>query len=64
MDHDTSLLLGLDHLVVERVERESDRCRVIKLEARNAYGFRNPTNQRLHSRCATTRSARRQIKPG
>jgi hypothetical protein len=25
--------------------------RVIKLEARNAYGFRNPHNQRLRSRC-------------
>lgn len=37
--------------------------RVIKLEARNAYGFRNPTNQRLRSRCATTRSTRRQTKP-
>lgn len=32
--------------------------RIIKLEARNAYGFRNPTNQRLRSRTATTRQAR------
>lgn len=38
--------------------------RVIKLEARNAYGFRNPTNQLLRLRCATTRSTRRQAKPG
>jgi transposase len=38
--------------------------RLIKLEARNAFGFRNPTNQRLRSRCATTRRARRQLQPG
>lgn len=38
--------------------------RLIKLEARNAFGFRNPINQRLRSRCATTRAARRQAKPG
>lgn len=37
--------------------------RVIKLEARNAYGFRNPTNQRLRSRCATTRKTWRQAQP-
>lgn len=38
--------------------------RVIKLETRNAYGFPNPTNQRLRSRCATTRRAQRHTKPG
>ncbi|HKS49360.1 MAG TPA: transposase [Amycolatopsis sp.] len=38
--------------------------RLIKLEARNAFGFRNPTNQRLRSRCATTRASRRRTKPG
>jgi transposase len=32
--------------------------RVIKLAARNAYGFRNPANQRLRTRCVTTRRAR------
>jgi transposase len=32
--------------------------RLIKLEARNAFGFRNPTNQRLRSRTATTRRNR------
>jgi transposase len=37
--------------------------RVIKLEARNAYGFRNPINQRLRSRCATSRKAWRQTQP-
>ena len=37
--------------------------RLIKLEARNAFGFRNPTNQRLRSRCATTRRARRDRLP-
>ncbi|MER5371207.1 transposase [Streptomyces sp. NPDC002722] len=29
--------------------------RVIKLTARNAFGFRNATNQRLRTRCVTTR---------
>ena len=33
--------------------------RVVKLDARNAFGYRNPTNQRLRTRCATTRRARR-----
>jgi transposase len=37
--------------------------RVIKLEARNAYGFRNREHQRLRSRCATTRRGRREAKP-
>lgn len=37
--------------------------RLIKLEARNAYGFRNPTKQRLRSRCATRRKAWRQTQP-
>jgi transposase len=32
--------------------------RVIKLEARKAYGFRNRENQRLRPHCATTRRAR------
>jgi transposase len=38
--------------------------RLIKLEARNAFGFRNPTNQRLRSRCASMRAAWRRTKPG
>jgi transposase len=38
--------------------------RLIKLEARNAFGFRNRENQRLRSRCATTRRARREGLPG
>ncbi|MFE7749541.1 transposase, partial [Streptomyces sp. NPDC057428] len=37
--------------------------RLIKLEARNAFGFRNRTNQRLRSRCATTRRSRREPHP-
>jgi transposase len=37
--------------------------RVIKLEARCAYGFRNPVNQRLRSRCATTRESRNRAIP-
>jgi transposase len=32
--------------------------RVIKLVARNAFGFRNADNQRLRTRCVTTRRAR------
>jgi transposase len=37
--------------------------RVIKTTARDAYGFRNPTNQRLRTRCATTRKARGHLNP-
>jgi transposase len=37
--------------------------RVVKLVARNAFGFRNPTNQRLRTRCVTTRRARGYLKP-
>ncbi|MEU6603414.1 transposase [Streptomyces flaveolus] len=32
--------------------------RVIKLVARNAFGFRNAEEQRLRTRCVTTRGAR------
>jgi transposase len=32
--------------------------RAIKTVARDAYGFRNPNNQRLRTRCATTQKAR------
>jgi transposase len=38
--------------------------RVIKLDARNAYGYRNPNNQRRRSRCATTRKTRDRAVPG
>ena len=37
--------------------------RLIKLEARNAFGFRNRENQRLRSRCASTRRSRREAHP-
>ena len=37
--------------------------RVIKLEARKAYGFRNRSSQRLRSHCATTRRARGKLTP-
>ena len=37
--------------------------RVIKLEARKAYGFRNRANQRLRSLCATTRRSRGVLTP-
>ncbi|MFE2521643.1 transposase [Streptomyces mirabilis] len=36
--------------------------RVIKLVARNAFGFRNAENQRLRTRCVTTRRARGQLR--
>jgi transposase len=37
--------------------------RVAKLVARNAYGFRNPANQRIRVRCATTRRGRGHLDP-
>jgi transposase len=37
--------------------------RVIKTIARDAYGFRNPANQRLRTRCATTRRTRGHLDP-
>jgi len=37
--------------------------RVVKLIARNAYGFRNTDNQRLRVRAATTRRTRGHLKP-
>jgi transposase len=37
--------------------------RVVKLASRNAFGFRNPTNQRLRTRCVTTRRARGHLQP-
>jgi transposase len=37
--------------------------RVVKLVARNAFGFTNPANQRLRVRCATTRRARGHLQP-
>ncbi|MBT2229417.1 ISL3 family transposase [Nonomuraea sp. NEAU-A123] len=37
--------------------------RVIKTVARDAYGFRNPENQRLRTRCATTRKGRGCLNP-
>ncbi|MEV0382760.1 ISL3 family transposase [Nonomuraea sp. NPDC050643] len=37
--------------------------RVIKTTARDAYGFRNPENQRLRTRCTTTRRSRGHLNP-
>lgn len=37
--------------------------RVVKLAARTAFGFRNPTNQRLRTRCVTTRKGRGHLMP-
>jgi transposase len=52
------ILTGITNAASEGVNR------LIKLEARNAFGFRNPTNQRLRSRCATIRASWRRTKPG
>jgi transposase len=51
------ILTGVTNAASEGINR------LIKLEARNAFGFRNPTNQRLRSRCATRRKAWRQTQP-
>jgi transposase len=53
----TFILTGISNAKHEGLNR------VIKLEARNAYGFRNPANQRLRSRCATTRGSRNRAIP-
>lgn len=37
--------------------------RVIKTVVRDAYGFRDPVNQRLRTRCATTRRTRGHLNP-
>ncbi|GED88852.1 hypothetical protein TNCT6_59370 [Streptomyces sp. 6-11-2] len=37
--------------------------RMIKLCARNTHGFRNPANQRLRTRCVTTRRAQGHLAP-
>ena len=37
--------------------------RVVKLTARNAFGFRNPANQRLRVRATTTRRGRGHLRP-
>jgi transposase len=52
------ILTGVTNAASEGVNR------LIKLEARNAFGFRNPVNQRLRSRCASIRAAWRRPKPG
>jgi len=51
------LTTGITNAVSEGLNR------VIKLEARKAYGFRNPANQRLRIRCATSRRTRGHLKP-
>jgi transposase len=49
----TAILTGVSNATSEGLNR------VIKLEGRKAYGFRNPTNQRRRQRYATTRAQRR-----
>lgn len=48
-----AVLLGVSNAKSEGLNR------TIKLEARKAYGYRNPTNQRRRTRYATTRTTRR-----
>ena len=55
---ETFILTGITNAASEGVNR------LIKLEARNAFGFRNPVNQRLRSRCASVRASWRRAKPG
>ncbi|MFF8023305.1 transposase [Streptomyces sp. NPDC007896] len=50
-------ILAFLHTGITNVGSEGTN-RVIKTIARDAYGFRNPGNQRLRTRCATTRRAR------
>ena len=52
------ILTGVTNAASEGINR------LIKLEARNAFGFRNPINQRLRSRCASIRATGRPAKPG
>lgn len=54
---ETYLITGISNAASE------GNNRLIKLEARNAFGFRNRANQRLRSRCATTRRSRREAHP-
>ncbi|MFI1355576.1 transposase [Streptomyces sp. NPDC020898] len=47
---------------ITKAAAEGNNC-LIKLAARNAFDFRNRANQRLCSRCATTRRNRREARP-
>jgi hypothetical protein len=76
--NDTTLLLGLDGCPSNassgsRAAAAGSICghhnakseginRVIKLVARAAFGFRNAENQRLRTRCVTTRRAREHLR--
>lgn len=46
------ILTGITNTASEGINQ------AIKTNARCAYGYRNPTNQRLRARCATTQKAR------
>jgi transposase len=50
-------ILAFLHIGITNAGSEGTN-RVIKTIARDAYGFRNPVNQRLRTRTATTRKAR------
>ncbi|MFB7465159.1 transposase [Streptomyces sp. NPDC056224] len=55
--NETYLTIGVTNAASEGNKR------LVKLEARNEFGFRNRQNQRLRSRCATTRRSRRELHP-
>ena len=50
----TAVITGVTNATAESLNR------LAKLEARRAYGFRNPANQRRRVRIACTRGTRRQ----
>ena len=50
-------MVGADRGIHLHRRRRRGRQRLIELEARNAFGFRNTVNQRLRSRCASVRAA-------
>jgi transposase len=55
-------ILAFVHTGITNAGSESTN-RVIKTVARDAYGFRNPANQRLRTRAATTREVRGHLDP-
>jgi hypothetical protein len=53
--------LNIDDTGITNAASEDDNL-LIKVEARNAFDFRDRANQRLRSRCATTRRSRREAR--
>ncbi|WP_373292559.1 transposase [Streptomyces camponoticapitis] len=65
VDGDPDKVLGAETYLTTGITNAASEGnnRLIKLEARNAFGFRNRANQRLRSRCATTRRSQREAHP-